>query len=281
MILVQITDTHIEEPGSLAYDRFDTAANLRDAVAAINRMDPGPDMVLHTGDMAHHGSAERYAYFRQLIADLKVPFYAIPGNHDGRALFRTAFSDTGWMPSDGAFLHYVVDDFAVRVICCDSVLEGQTPGGFCAERLAWLDRQLSDAPDKPTIVALHHPPFGSAMTGMSINGLIEGGRELATLMRCHPQVVRVIAGHAHRSFTCTFGGTIGYAAPTTCYPFALETGSDCVLSITGEPPAFSVHIWMEDAGVGEPGLVSHTVPVGDWGKRITLLREGKRILDVA
>ena len=29
MIIVQITDTHIEEPGSLAYERFDTAANLR------------------------------------------------------------------------------------------------------------------------------------------------------------------------------------------------------------------------------------------------------------
>jgi hypothetical protein len=140
---------------------------------------------------------------------------------------------------------------------------------------------LSDAPEKPTIVALHHPPFGAAMTGMPSDGLIEGGRELAALMRCHPQVVRVIAGHAHRSFTCTFGGTIGYAAPTTSYPFALETGPDRVLSITGEPPAFSVHIWMEDAGLGEAGLVSHTVPVGDWGERITLLREGKRVLDVA
>jgi Icc protein len=105
MILVQITDTHIEEPGNLAYDRFDTAANLRNVVVAINRMNPAPDMVLHTGDMAHHGSAERYAYFRSLIADLKAPFYAIPGNHDGRVPFRSAFSDTGWMPSDGAFLH--------------------------------------------------------------------------------------------------------------------------------------------------------------------------------
>ena len=58
MMLVQITDTHIEERGALAYERFDTAANLRNAVAAINAMDPGPDMVLHTGDMAHHGSED-------------------------------------------------------------------------------------------------------------------------------------------------------------------------------------------------------------------------------
>ena len=63
MIIVQITDTHIEEPGNLAYERFDTAANLRAAVEAINRMKPSPAMVLHTGDMAHHGFLERYRYF--------------------------------------------------------------------------------------------------------------------------------------------------------------------------------------------------------------------------
>ena len=278
MMLVQITDTHIEERGALAYERFDTAANLRNAVAAINAMDPRPDMVLHTGDMAHHGSEERYQYFRELIADLRAPFFAIPGNHDDREPFRAAFADTRWMPAEGEFLHYVVDDFDVRIICCDSVLEGRTPGGFCATRLAWLDEQLSIAPDKPTIVAMHHPPFGSAMTGTTSNGLLEGGGELSASLKRHPQVVRVIAGHAHRPFTCAFGGTIGFAAPTTCYPFALETSSEQALSITGEPPAIAVHIWMRDAGVGAPGLVTHTVPIGDWGEKIVLLRKGKRVL---
>ena len=278
MILIQITDTHIEEPGSLAYDRFDTAANLSAAVAAIGRMDPAPDLVLHTGDMAHHGSAERYAYFRELIRDLDVPFYAVPGNHDGRAPFRAAFSDTEWMPREGDFLHYVIEHYPVRILCCDSVLEGQTPGGFCAERLAWIDDRLTEAPDKPTIVALHHPPFGSAMTGASSNGLIEGGAAFADLIGRYPHVVRVIAGHVHRPITCAFGGTIGYAAPTTCYPFALETGPERVLSIIGEPPAIAVHIWVPATGAGAPGLVTHTVPIGDWGMPLTLLRDGKRVL---
>ncbi|MDC6451209.1 hypothetical protein PQY67_13575, partial [Pseudomonadales bacterium] len=100
----------------------------------------------------------------------------------------------------------------------------------------------------------------------------------SALLKRHPQVVRVIAGHAHRPFTCAFGGTIGFAAPTTCYPFALETSSEQALSITGEPPAIAVHIWMRDAGVGGPGLVTHTVPIGDWGEKIVLLRKGKRVL---
>ncbi len=281
MILVQITDTHIEAPGDLAYDRFDTARNLRAAVDAINRLDPAPDIVLHTGDIAHHGTSERYRHFREIIAPLNAPFFAVPGNHDGRDSFRAAFADTAWMPAEGAFVHFAIDDFPVRILCCDSVLKGRVQGGFCSERLAWLDEQLCQAPERPTIVALHHPPFGSGMTGSTSNGLIKGGSDFAAILRRHKQVVRIIAGHAHRPFTCAFGGTIGFAAPTTCYPFALEMGPQNVLSIIDEPPAISVHVWMKDIGVGEPGLVTHTVPIGDWGEPIVLLRDGKRVISAA
>ena len=281
MIIVQITDTHIEEPGSLAYERFDTAANLRAAVEAINRIKPLPAMVLHTGDMAHHGSSGRYEYFRKLIADLEAPFYAIPGNHDGRDPFRKAFSDTDWMPKEGTFLHYTIDNLPVRVVCCDSVRAGEVSGGLCKERQAWLDQTLAKSPNKPTIVAMHHPPFGSGMTGPASNGLIEGGADLAAILRRHPQVIRLIAGHAHRPFTCQFGGTIGFAAPTTCYPFALEMGEERTLSIADEPPAFTVHLWMQDAGIGEAGLVTHIIPIGNWGEPLTLLRDGRRVLSAA
>ncbi|MEC7396262.1 MAG: phosphodiesterase, partial [Pseudomonadota bacterium] len=63
--------------------------------------------------------------------------------------------------------------------------------------------------------------------------------------------------------------------------FALEMGEERILSVAGEPPAFSLHLWMADAGVGEPGLVTHTIPIGDWGKPLPLLRKGKRILSAA
>ena len=281
MILVQITDTHIEAPGELAYGRFDTARNLRAAIDVINQMDPAPDIVLHTGDMAHHGTSEHYSHFRELIADLRAPFFALPGNHDDRNNFRAAFSDTAWMPRRGEFLHYTIDDFPVRILCCDSVLEGRVQGGFCSERLAWIEDQLSQASNQPTIIALHHPPFGSGMTGSTSNGLINGGSLFSAVLKRHKQVVRVIAGHAHRPFTCSFGNTIGYAAPTTCYPFALEMGPQNILSIIDEPPAISVHVWMEDTGVGEPGLVTHTLPIGEWGEPLVLLRNGERELTTA
>ena len=118
------------------------------------------------------------------------------------------------------------------------------------------------------------------MTGSSTKGLRHGGAELDALFRRHDQVVRVLAGHVHRPITASFGGTIAFAGPTTCYPFDLYTGPDRLLNISYEPPAIAVHLWLEDAAPAGPGLVSHTIPVGDWLPPLTLLRAGVKVLDV-
>ncbi len=275
MLLVQISDTHIDASGERVYGRFDTSFALKRTVTAINAMRPAPDLVLHTGDIASHGSVERYEAFRDIVDDLEVPFALIPGNHDDRVALCTVFGGSPALPTTGEFLHYVIDHLPVRIICCDSVIVGEAPGEMCANRREWLDARLQEAPDRPTIVALHHPPFYSGMTGSSAKGLKRGGPELADVIRRHDQVIRVLAGHVHRPITAAFGGTIAFAGPTTSYPFGLDMGSDRVLTIVSEPPAFAVHAWLPDAAPDGAGLVTHVQPVGDWGQPLTLLREGR------
>ena len=53
VLVAQITDCHIVEPGELMADRVDTAAMLRAAVAHILDMTPRPDVVLATGDLVN------------------------------------------------------------------------------------------------------------------------------------------------------------------------------------------------------------------------------------
>ncbi len=281
MILVQITDTHIDEPGTLVYGHFDTSRALAQAIETINAMRPTPDLVLHTGDIASGGSIPRYEAFKRIAGDLTVPLVVMPGNHDDRDAMRAVFGGTSWLPlgdSDGDFLHYVIEDQAVRIICCDSVIAGEVPGEMCPQRLAWLDARLGEASDRPTIVALHHPPFYTGMTGTTAKGLRRGGDELDALLRRHPQVVRVLAGHTHRPITAGFGGTIAFVCPTTCYPFGLDTGPERILNVVKEPPGIAVHLWLPDGSPSGPDLVSHVQPVGDWGDSITLLKEGVRVL---
>ncbi len=278
MILVQISDTHIDEPGTLVYGHFETSVALRKTVTAINAMDPAPDLVLHTGDIASHGSVPRYEAFREIMDDLSVPYALVTGNHDDRDALKNVFGNTDALPTQDPFLQYVIDGFPVRIVCCDSVIAGEPAGEMCDERCAWLDETLAQAPDSPTIVALHHPPFYGGMTGTSAKGLLRGGPAMAAILKKHDQVVRVLAGHVHRPITAPFGGTIAFAGPTTCYPFGMDMGSERVLNIVHEPPAFAVHAWLPDATPDGAGLITHVLPVGDWDAPITLLRNGENVL---
>lgn len=276
MILVQISDSHIEAPGTLAYSIFDSAASLAQVIAAINARAPQPDAVIHTGDLVHHGAAEQYAPLREALARLDAPFYAIPGNHDSREGFAAAFRDQPWLPKEGRYLQYVVEDLSLRLVCLDTLVPGQPWGTLCAERLAWLDAQLSAHPTRPTIVAMHHPPMATGMTGSTKVGLDAGGREFAAILAKHAQVQRVICGHAHRPMTSTFGDRPVWVAGATCYQFEASTSPENTLSITREPPAYSLHLWAEDPVAGQ-SLVSHHVPVGDFGEPMELLRNGKPV----
>ncbi len=276
MIVVQITDSHIEAAGVLTYDTFDAAASLATVVEAINARDPQPDLVVHTGDLAHHGAPEQYGPAREILGQLTAPYVVLPGNHDAREGFVAAFADTGWLPKQGEFLHYVVGEFALRIVCLDTVIPGVPYGMLCQERLSWLNTQLSAAPTKPTIVAMHHPPMEMGLTFSSMVGLSEGGPELAAILARHPQVQRVICGHIHRPVTAIFGQRPVWAAPATSYQFSPDTSDGQLLALTREPPGFSMHIWLDDPVAGQ-NLVTHYVPVADFGEPISLMRRGKRV----
>ncbi len=276
MLIAQITDSHIEAAGVLAYGTFDSAASLTRIVKELNARDPQPDLILHTGDMAHHGSPEQYGPLMELVKPLKAPFFAIPGNHDSREGFRQAFAGTDWLPKTGEFIHYTIDDFPVRLICLDTVVPGVPYGMLCGERLAWLKNALAEAPDKPTIVACHHPPFATGLTGSTKVGLDQGGAEFAALLAENPQVQRLICGHVHRPISAVFGGRAAWASPATCYQFEAGMSAEQTLALTNEPPGYSLHAWVDDPVAG-PNLASHFVPVGDFGDPIILMRKGERV----
>ena len=277
MIIAQITDSHIEAAGVLTYGTFDAAASLTKVVETINARNPQPDLVVHTGDLVHHGAPAQYGPAREILGRLKAPHVVLPGNHDAREGFAAAFADTDWLPKQGEFLHYVIDDLAVRIICLDTVIPGVPYGMLCAERLAWLDAQLAAEPAKPTIVACHHPPMDVGLTFSSMVGLSEGGRELAAILAKNPQVQRVICGHVHRQITAMFGQRMVWAAPATCYQFVSDMSDEQLLALTGEPPGFSLHVWLDDPVAGS-NLVSHFIPVGNFGEAIPLMRRGERVL---
>ena len=73
---------HITRPGALAYGRVDTATALLRTISTLNGLSPRPDLVVISGDIADLALPEEYAHATKLLGALKVPFVAIPSNHD-------------------------------------------------------------------------------------------------------------------------------------------------------------------------------------------------------
>lgn len=263
--LVQMSDAHIVHPGQLLSGGVDTAAHLRRAVDSVDKLMPAATAVLLSGDLVDAGSPVEYRHLRDLLAPLRCPVYLMPGNHDAVPALREAFADHGYLQpvSDAPLLAphvlYAVDLGGLRLVALDTVVAGQSHGSVCEARLAWLDATLAAAPEVPTLVAMHHPPFDTGIGHMDAIGLLAGREGLAQVLRRHAQVERVICGHLHRTIVRRFGGTVAMTVPSTAHQIHLDLRPDGIPGFIHEPPGYAVHTLREGA------VVSHLAASGDHG----------------
>ncbi len=259
-LIAQISDLHIKPAGELAYGRVDTAAALTRCVEALNRLAPRPDLVVISGDLVDAPSPQAYAHLTRLLAPLAIDHAAVPGNHDGRAQMRAALVDDGAAPPHGALnaLRAVGD---VDVVLIDSTVPGAPHGMLDAATLTWLDTTLADAPARPALLFLHHPPFATGIAHMDVQNL-RNADALGALLRRHPRARLVAAGHVHRAALTTFAGAAATICPAPNHAVALDLDGRWPPSFMVEPPAFHLHAWFPGDGFGR--VVTHTVPIGDF-----------------
>ena len=263
MIIAQITDLHLRTDGYPLKGKVDSVAALDAAIAHLNDMTPRPDMVLVTGDLVNKAHKQDYKGLRQKLDQLEMPSYVIPGNHDERHMVRQYFDDCGYLPDDGDFLQYTIDDAhqPLRLIGLDTKRIDHDGGEMCAQRLQWLDDTLSHAPARPTIIFMHHPPFVSGIGFMGVKPF-EGAREMEAIVSRHAQVQRIVCGHMHRDITVGWGGTVASVASSLVFQMSLDLRSGIKSSFVLEPPACAVYKWQEGQG-----LIAHRSVIGDFGPR--------------
>ena len=222
-IIAQISDTHLMDVESGDVRAPKRIEWLRRWVRDINRLDPGPDAVIHTGDMSQHGSHAEYILAREILTELNMPFYVTPGNRDSRTALRKVFSQDGYFQSDSKFLQYAVDVGTIYLVAVDSVCEGSRMGELCDNRLGDLDKMLSGKPNSPTVLFMHHPPF-EVLT--SSEPLQFGSRDIVQkftdILRRHPQITQIFCGHAHRSFMSDLADTRALTVPSIAIDLRLD-----------------------------------------------------------
>jgi 3',5'-cyclic AMP phosphodiesterase CpdA len=261
MIVIQLTDLHCVANGRLAMRRCETNMLAERALRAVRAFRPRPDAVLITGDVVDGGRPEEYENFRAILArSLDLPAHVIPGNHDNRANFRAGLASLPGVAQDPDFVQYTIEHLPVRIVMLDTLVPGATHGELCARRLAWLEARLAEQPDRPTMIAMHHPPF---LCGVNDAINLVNSAAFTALIARHPQVLRVVSGHHHRAVTVPLAHAIGSICPGTAHQVELDLTNPGFGLWKLEPAAFQVHMFMTQPD-GTPGFVSHTAYVEDF-----------------
>ncbi|HEX8453339.1 MAG TPA: phosphodiesterase [Longimicrobium sp.] len=253
MLIAQISDPHI-----IADAQSEAATRLQAAVGHLMRLPAAPAAVVVSGDCTDGGTAEEYRLFQDLIRPLPMPVYVLPGNHDRRERMLSVFGAQGRSALPG-FVQYVVDAGPLLLVALDTHIPGSDEGELCDERLDWLEQRLAEAPGRPTLLFMHHPPVPCGMDVLDAMGLRHPER-LGEVVARHPQVEAVAAGHIHCTLTRRFHGTVAVTCASTMHQLMPDVSDRTRLRVLMEPPSCLLHSW--DA---RTGLVTRASAIGDHG----------------
>lgn len=211
MRVVQITDTHVPADAGdqtvlemlCAVQTVDPVVNLQIILDDIRTLDPTPDFVVATGDLADRGHPASYRRLRALLEPLEVPVYASPGNHDladelarhlpgGNVSVVDAFEREGW-----------------QFVFADA---GNTEWGeLSPSQVADLDRVMARRDVDNVFLCIHHPPVAVHAVMPPPQFLAD---DLAPLLRAHP-VRAIVSGHVHAVADLELDGVPVHTGPST------------------------------------------------------------------
>ncbi len=254
MLIAHISDAHVAEYGKKAYGLVPTSEYFERCINHMNNFEPKLDLVLITGDLCNNPTPGENQRAADILSELKIPYYIVPGNHDKREYLLNSFKAACPTELDG-FIQYTIEDFDVRIIALDSVTEGKSGGTLCKTRLEWLDKKLAEQPDRPTMIMLHHPPVRYGVHETDTDGFV-GAEEFGDIIEKYSNIERVLCGHVHMNCHAGWRNT----TISTAASMGMQLGLDLTLVKESEfsihPPSYQLHYKSLDAE-----LISYVVSV--------------------
>jgi len=235
MIIAQVSDTHIDPDSPKGAERV---RDLERCVDDINRLDPLPDVVIHTGDLAHNGSPAKYAVALRILGALRRPLLVAAGNRDDRTAIRSTFAAGRDLMPDTSFVQYSVDAYPVRLIALDTLSGTGNMGDFCDIRAHSLRSALAEDGTKPTALFMHHPPFEVRESDYRWQFDSQAGIDrMRRALDGQNHVVRAFCGHAHRNAVGMIAQVPVSSTPSVAIDLRLGTFPDEVRSV----PLYQIH----------------------------------------
>jgi len=132
------------------------------------------------------------------------------------------FAATSLFPTTDSTFQYTVEGLPFRILALNSRSNGTELPEFDEQRLSWLQRQL-DQSDKPTLIALHHPPMTTGIELIDMGGS-EWFQGIKSAVADRPNVKLFICGHCHTDLCGRISQVPVYMAPATAHQLVATRG---------------------------------------------------------
>ena len=240
--IAHLSDVHLLAGGVKQYGVVQPEDGLAMALERVGRLDPAPQALVFTGDLADKAEPDAYARLRALVEPVAERLGAevvwVIGNHDERAPYARGLYDT----DDDGPQDRVHDVGGLRIVALDTSVPGYHHGDLTDDQLAWLREVLSTPAEHGTILAMHHPPI--PVPTMEPAAIIElfGQDRLAAVID-GSDVRQILGGHFHYSSHSTFAGVPVSVASASCYTTDPAPLDRLISGVDGHQAFNTVHVY--------------------------------------
>ena len=228
--VIQLSDFHLHADPNTLYQGIRADVNLVKVLEFIRHKFPLAKCFILTGDVAHDEKLETYKHLRYLLKDLVEHCHFIPGNHDNPSAMKKIFPSIlkpGFPP-----MCFSISVTGWRLIGLNSHISGEVYGRLDDMQLQWLDNQLQEHNNEPTIIFVHHPPISVGSPWLDRISLEESGSLINILSRAK-HVQAVSTGHIHQEFQGNYIHDVQVlGSPSTAVQFRPQTPEPEIDSLT-------------------------------------------------
>ena len=139
-VVAHLSDPHLLAAGQLQYGVVDPEAGLVAALERLGRVDPPPQVLVFTGDLADKAEPEAYARLRELVEPVAAAMGPggaevvwTMGNHDERAPYAHGLFGPDADPQAPQDRVHEVD--GLRIVALDTTVPGYHHGALAPEQL--------------------------------------------------------------------------------------------------------------------------------------------------
>jgi len=240
--VAHLSDTHLLAHGVRQYGVVQPADGLRMALERVCRLDPAPQALVFTGDLADRAEEDAYAEVRKMVEPVATELGAevvwVMGNHDERAPYARGLFDS----DDDGPQDRVYDVGGLRIVALDTSVPEYHHGELSPEQLEWLRALLATPAEHGTILAMHHPPIPvPTVEPAAIIELLDQDR-LAEVVR-GTDVRQILGGHFHYSSHSVFAGIPVSVASASCYTTDPAPVDRLISGVDGHQAFNAVHVY--------------------------------------